>query len=48
MKRRRSLQDKALLALRQAVKEVVERHRKTGRLLAVWKNGKVKRVSAAQ
>ena len=47
MKTRKSLQDKAMLALKQAVKEVVERHKKTGRRLVVWKDGKVKRVSAA-
>ncbi len=46
MKTRKSLQDKAMLALKQAVKEVVERHKKTGRRLAVWKDGKVKRISA--
>lgn len=45
MKVRRSLQDKAVVALKQAVKEVVERHKKTGRPLSVWKDGKVMRVS---
>ena len=44
MKKRKSLHDKAMLALKEAVKEVVERHRKTGRPLAVWKNGKVVRI----
>ncbi len=46
MRKRRSLQDKAFLALKEAVKEVVERHKKTGRALAVWENGKVRLVSA--
>lgn len=46
MKKRRSLQDKAVLALKQAIKEVVARHKKTGRPLAVWEKGKVKRVQA--
>jgi len=46
MKKRRSLQDKAMLALKEAVREVVERHKKTGRRLAVWENGKVKRILA--
>ena len=41
MKRRRSLQDKAMIALKEAVKEVVKRHKKTGRPLVVWENGKV-------
>ncbi|UCB57042.1 MAG: hypothetical protein JSV30_00125 [Candidatus Omnitrophota bacterium] len=45
MKTRKSLQDKAMLALREAVKEVVERHKKSGRPLVVWEKGKVKRVS---
>ena len=41
MKRRRSLQDKAMIALKEAVKEVVKHHKKTGRPLVVWENGKV-------
>ena len=44
MKKRRSLQDKAVIALKQAVKEVVERHKKAGRPIAIWEHGKVKRV----
>jgi NCAIR mutase (PurE)-related protein len=46
MKKRLSLQDKAELALKKAVRKVVERHKKTGRPLAVWKNGKTVRISA--
>lgn len=46
MKKRKSLQDKAMLALKEAVKGVVARHKKTGRPLAVWENGRVKRVPA--
>lgn len=45
MKRRLTLQDKAFIALKKAVREVVERHKKTGRPLAVWQNGKVAMVS---
>jgi len=45
MKKRRSLQDKAMLALRKAVRKVVKRHKETGRPLAVWENGKVKWIS---
>jgi hypothetical protein len=45
MKRRLSLQDKAEIALKEAVLEVVERHKKTGRPLSVWKNGKVMHIS---
>ena len=36
MKKRLSLHDKALLAMREAVKGVIERHKKEGRPLAVW------------
>ncbi len=43
-RKRLTLQDKAMLALKEAVKEVVERHRKSGRPLSTWKNGKVVQV----
>jgi NCAIR mutase (PurE)-related protein len=46
MKKRMSLQDKAYAALKEAVRKVVEQHKKTGRPLAVWKNGKTIRISA--
>ena len=47
MKKRLSLQDKALLAMREAVREVIERHRKLKLPLAVWdfKANKVKYIS---
>jgi len=45
MKKRISLQDKAEAALKKAVRGVVERHKKTGRPLAVWKNGKTVHIS---
>lgn len=48
MKKRLSLQDKAELALKKAVREVVERHKKTGRPMAVWENGRVRYISAAE
>lgn len=41
MKKRMSLQDKAEEAMKRAVQEVVERHKKTGRPLAVWEKGRV-------
>ena len=40
MKKKMSLQDKAEVALKKAVREVVERHKRSGRPLAVWVNGK--------
>lgn len=46
MKKRLTLQDKAKLAMKAAVKDVIERHKKTGRSLAIWEKGKVKRISA--
>jgi len=45
MKKRMSLQDKAEAALKKAVRGVVEQHKKTGRPLAIWKNGKTVRIS---
>jgi len=46
MKKRISLQEKAVLAMKSAIREVVEKHKKYGRPLAIWKNGRVVRVSA--
>lgn len=48
MKKRMSLQDKAELAMKEAVREVILRHKKTGRPLAIWENGKVVHISAKQ
>jgi len=45
MKKRMSLQDKAEAALKKAVRKVVEEHKKTGRPLAVWQNGKTVLIS---
>lgn len=45
MKKRLSLQDKAELAFKKAIKRVVDNHRKSGRPLAVWDKGKVKQVT---
>ena len=39
---------KALAALDEAVAGVVERHRKDGRKMAVWRQGKVVRITAAE
>jgi len=46
MTRRKTLEDKAMLALKKAVKDVVERHKKSGRPLSVWKKGKVVKIKA--
>ena len=45
MKKRMSLQDKAEAALKKAVRGVVERHKKSGRPLAIWENGRTVRIS---
>ncbi len=45
MKKRMSIEDKAEAALKKAVRQVVERHKKTGRPLVVWKNGKTVRIN---
>lgn len=44
MKKRITLQDKAELAMKKAIEQVIERHKKSGRPLAVWKNGKLRRI----
>ena len=46
MKKQLTLHEKAELAMKEAVKKVVAQHKREGRLLAVWENGKVKRVEA--
>ena len=45
MKKHMSLQDKAWAAMKEAIRQVVEQHKKTGRPLAVWENGKVIHIS---
>ena len=45
MKKRMSLQDKAEAAMKKAIRQVVVQHKKTGRPLAIWENGKVIRIS---
>jgi len=39
------IQDKAFVALKKTVRQVVKRYKKTGRSLAIWQNGKVVRIS---
>ena len=48
MKKRLSLQDKALLALKEAVRKVIISHRRDNRPLAIWRNGKVVQISASR
>ncbi|HPI04052.1 MAG TPA: hypothetical protein PLB12_05850 [Candidatus Goldiibacteriota bacterium] len=46
MKKRMTLQGKAEAAMKKAVKEVIENHKKSGRPLAAWKDGKTVMISA--
>lgn len=39
------LQDTAFKALKRAVRKVVEEHKRSGRKLAVWRDGKVMLIS---
>ena len=43
-KKRLTILDKAELAMKEAVKKVVAQHKKDGRPLAIWEDGKVKKV----
>jgi len=40
MKKRMTMQDKAMAAMKKAVKEVMEQHKKSGQPIAIWKNGR--------
>jgi len=42
---KKTLQAKALKAFKEAIREVVEQHKRTGRPLAVWRNGKVAKIN---
>jgi len=48
MKRNITIQDKAELAMKSAIRQVVEEHKKSGRPLAIWKNGKTIKISASK
>ena len=44
--RRRTIEQKAMLAMRSAIRKLIKRHKLSGQPLYVWKNGKVVRISA--
>jgi len=46
MREKATILDKAEVAMKEAVKKVVAQHKKDGRPLLVWKNGKVKKIPA--
>jgi len=41
-----TLDQKAELAMKSAIRKLIKRHKKSGLPLIVWKNGKVARISA--
>ena len=43
-----SLQVKAEKALKEAVQEVIEDHKHTGRPVVIWRNGRVTKVPASR
>jgi hypothetical protein len=44
-KKRMTMEDMAMAAMKKAVRQVVLRHKKTGRPLAIWKDGKTVLIS---
>jgi hypothetical protein len=48
MKKRMTILDKAEVAMKKAIKKVVAQHKKDGRPLFIWKNGRVKKIFAEQ
>lgn len=48
MRRDITIQDKAELAMKSAIRQVVEEHKKSGRPLAIWKNGKMVKMPVSK
>jgi len=46
MNKHMTLDQKAELAMKSAIRKLIKRHKKSGLPLIVWKNGKVARISA--
>ena len=46
MKKRMTILDKAEAAMKEAVRKVVAQHKKDGRPLVIWKDGKIKKIAA--
>jgi len=44
MKKRMTILDKAEAAMKKAIRKVVAEHKKSGRPLVVWEDGKVKKI----
>jgi len=45
MKKEANILDKAEAAMKKAIKKVVAQHKKDGKPLVVWENGKVKKIT---
>jgi len=45
---KKTLQIKAFKAFKEAIRGVVEQHKRTGRPLVIWQNGKVAKISPGQ
>jgi len=48
MKKKNNLNTKAVAAMKAAIKGVIAQHKKSGRPLPVWENGKLKYISASK
>ena len=48
IKKELTIQDKAELAMKKAIRNVVKQHKITGRPLAVWQNGKTVLIPASE
>jgi hypothetical protein len=48
MKKRLTMQDKAEIAMKVAVRKVIAAHKKSGRPVAIWKDGKAVNVPPEQ
>ena len=46
MTKRMTILDKAEAAMKKAIKKVVAEHKRDGRPLAVWKDGRVQKITA--
>ncbi|MBU2573996.1 MAG: hypothetical protein KKH28_07980 [Elusimicrobia bacterium] len=45
IRKRLTLHDKAWLAMKSAIRKLIAEHKKTGRPLAIWKNGRAVLIS---
>ena len=44
MKKRMTILDKAEAAMKEAIRKVVAEHKRSGLPLAIWENGRVKKI----